>query len=127
MINREFYAWAHRHNLPTDRAGNSQTFVSPLTQHAYLGWNAYESRINGLLNSHDYASTVETLMKLLRVRDGWSEAVTAWATCAAIHMEFAKDTDAIFKTRQDSFYKSEKRAREKMLKFDLGTGKQRRA
>lgn len=45
------------------------------------------------------------------VPEGWKEAAIAWEVCASIHREYAKGSDALFKTRQADFVRHADKAR----------------
>ena len=54
---------------------------------------------------------LELETKVLQLANGWKEAATAWATCAAIHRDYAKGADPLYRTRQADFVKDHASAR----------------
>ena len=49
------------------------------------------------------------------IDEGWKEAAIAWTVCASVHEEWAKDKDALYKTRHADFERHAEDARKRAL------------
>jgi hypothetical protein len=54
------------------------------------------------------------MSEIAAARAGWDEALVAWSTCAALHNEYCKTTDPLFKTRHDILIKNIDLIRDKL-------------
>ena len=61
------------------------------------------------------SQVLELETKILQLLNGWKEAANAWATCAAIHRDYAKGVDPLYRTRQADFIRDHANARSRAL------------